>query len=191
MCITSNSRIVKVLAGAFLVSLVALAGPPSPAFGADARTLLHSESSDWRELGRGEMRWFGLRIYEAALWVRGDGDWREDRPFALEIRYARDIPADRLVATSVDEMRRLGVADAAQLERWRGDLERAFPSVAAGDVIVGVHRPGSGTVFFHRGRLTAEVGDPNFSAAFFAIWLDARTREPGLRARLLGHDHEG
>ncbi|NMG75962.1 hypothetical protein GPA25_14430 [Aromatoleum diolicum] len=153
--------------------------------------VLASEAADWRQLGRGEMRWFGLRIYEAALWVRGDGRWRDDRPFALEIRYARDIPSARLVETSIDEMRRLGVADAAQLARWQVDLERAFPAVSAGDVIVGVHRPGAGAAFYHRGRLTTEVRDVAFAAAFFAIWLDARTREPALRTRLLGDGREG
>jgi len=28
--------------------------------------------------------------------------------------------------------------------------------------------------------------DPAFSRAFFAIWLDSRTRVPALRSRLLG-----
>jgi hypothetical protein len=30
------------------------------------------------------------------------------------------------------------------------------------------------------------LADPQLARAFFAIWLDARTREPQLRARLLG-----
>jgi hypothetical protein len=36
------------------------------------------------------------------------------------------------------------------------------------------------------GRLSGEVADPAFSRAFFAIWLDSRTRVPALRSRLLG-----
>lgn len=40
--------------------------------------------------------------------------------------------------------------------------------------------------FYHQGRLSGKVADPAFARAFFAIWLDARTRVPALRARLLG-----
>jgi len=52
-------------------------------------------------------------------------------------------------------------------------------------VIVGVSLPGRGAAFFHDGRPVGEVADPEFARAFFAIWLDARTRAPELRARLL------
>jgi len=34
--------------------------------------------------------------------------------------------------------------------------------------------------------LIGEIPDAAFSRAFFSIWLDPRTAEPGLRAALLG-----
>jgi hypothetical protein len=34
--------------------------------------------------------------------------------------------------------------------------------------------------------LLGTIDDPVFARAFFAIWLDPRTREPQLRNRLLG-----
>lgn len=145
----------------------------------------------WGVVGQGTMRWFGLPLYAASLWTRGAEPWRAERPFALEIRYARSIRSERLVAASLDEMERLGLADAARRERWRPLLERAFPSVEAGDTIVGLAQPDGTVVFYHRGAPTAELRDAAFARAFFAIWLDPRTREPGLRARLLGIDDEG
>ena len=54
---------------------------------------------------------------------------------ALQLDYLRDIPRERLVQTSLDEMRRLG-ADEAQLKRWESDLRRVFPDVKAGESIV-------------------------------------------------------
>ena len=141
--------------------------------------------ADWGVQGRGEMRWFGLRIYDASLWAPG-GRWREDAPYALELRYARDIEGRRLVDSSLDEMRRLGGMDEALAPRWRGELERVFPDVRSGDTIIGLHRPAQGAEFYHQGRLTGRIDDPLLARAFFAIWLDPRTREPGLRARLLG-----
>jgi len=107
------------------------------------------------------------------------------QPFALALTYARAIPRDRLVSTSVSEMKRLGWSDEAQLERWQEELARVFPDVREGDTIVGVSVPGRGARFFHQGRATGEVADAEFARAFFAIWLDERTRVPELRAQLL------
>lgn len=140
---------------------------------------------EWRVQGRGEMRWFGLRLYEASLWAPG-GRWQAELPYALELRYARDIPSRRLVDASIEEMQRLGAADDERLARWRLTLEQVFPDVQSGDVIVGMHLPARGAEFYHQGRLTGRIDDVDFARAFFAIWLDERTREPALRARLLG-----
>ncbi len=81
---------------------------------------------------------------------------------------------------------RLGLADEPTLARWGEALAAALPSVAAGDTLTGLHRPGQGAAFWHDGRATVELDDPALAQAFFAIWLDERTREPALRARLLG-----
>jgi len=35
-------------------------------------------------------------------------------------------------------------------------------------------------------QLQHEIRDPEFAEAFFAIWLDPRTRDPELRQQLLG-----
>ena len=140
---------------------------------------------DWRVQGQGEMRWFGLRLYQASLWAP-DGRWQAGLPYALELRYARDIPSGRLVQASIEEMQRLGSADDARLARWKIELERVFPDVRSGDVIHSLHLPQHGAEFYHQGKLTGRIDDVEFARAFFAIWLDPRTREPGLRASLLG-----
>jgi hypothetical protein len=65
-------------------------------------------------------------------------------------------------------------------------MARVFPNVRKGESITGVNRPGVGAEFFHEGRPTGLVRDPEFARAFFDIWLDPRTREPGLRNSLFG-----
>ena len=134
----------------------------------------------WQLIGNGDMRFLGWRIYEAALWRRTVSDAAPAQ--ALAIRYARDLSSDRLVSTTLDELARLG---ATRPERWRDALARAFPDVAAGDVLVAV-REASGVRFYHLGRETTAVAGEDFADAFFGIWLDPRTREPELRAGLLG-----
>jgi len=169
-----------------MVLAVSLAVPLSANEGARALPeALRSQIGDWRALGAGEMTWFGLRLYDAQLWSAAPS-FAASAPYALALTYARDFAAERLVDTSVDEMRRLGMRDEATLTRWRAELARVFPDVRKGDVIVGVHWPDRGAAFYHRGQLTGEVRDPAFARAFFGIWLDPRTRAPELRSRLLG-----
>jgi len=138
--------------------------------------------------GSGEMRWFGLKLYDATLWA-GPGHVPGQAPggdHVLMLRYARAIAGRDLVEASLDEMRRLGERDERRLARWRLLLDAALPSVAPGETLVGLHQPGRGASFWHQGQLTAQLDDAELARAFFGIWLDPRTREPGLRARLLG-----
>lgn len=140
---------------------------------------------DLRPVGEGRLRWFGLHIYDAALWTRSDIVNVNDE-FALDIRYARNIPAERLVSTSVKEMRRLGFGDRDRLRDWAGEMARVFPDIRKGDRLTGLNLPGVGARFYHNGQLVGTVSDDQFALAFFSIWLDPRTREPGLRESLIG-----
>jgi hypothetical protein len=142
------------------------------------------EAPNLRLVGKGEMRWFGLHLYDASLWA--NGPWSPQQTFALDLEYAREIPGKRLVESSISEMRRLGLQDEEKLARWAEALTRVFPDVKKGDRIVGVHLPGKGASFYHQGQPTGSVDDPEFAERFFAIWLDPRTREPSLRKALLG-----
>jgi len=132
----------------------------------------------WKLQGAGEMRFLGWRIYEAALWrVPAQSD-RE----VLAIRYDTDISRAQLVESTLSEMRRIGIE---QPERWTATLEQAFPNVDEGDMLFAERHPG-GVRFFNREGLIHAVDDPAFGPAFFGIWLHPNTREPKLRADLLG-----
>ena len=147
---------------------------------------LRQSGASWTQWGSGEMSWFGFSLYRATLWVaaRPSADLPANVPTALQLDYRRDIPRDRLVQTSLDEMRRLGASD-TQLLRWKSELSRVFPDVKEGESIVGVHYPGRGASFYYRGRPSGEIADADFARLFFAIWLDPRSSQPGLRAALL------
>ncbi|MEY3202237.1 MAG: hypothetical protein RIR70_1787 [Pseudomonadota bacterium] len=150
--------------------------------------VLRDVAPQWAQIGSAKFRWFGLHIYDIALWSAGRGfdDKEPKEPYALAIRYARNIPGDQLVNTSLEQMRGLGYRDEAELARWRGLLVSVFPDVKPGEVIVGVHQPGVGAKFFHEGKPTGAFNDVKLAKAFFGIWMDEKTSEPGLRAKLLG-----
>lgn len=154
----------------------------------------HALAADWRAMlpevqpvGGGDMTWFGLRIYRATLWS-ASVPFDAAQPFALQLQYYRSISRQRLVSTSMDEIRRLAqtpVADAT-LKRWEALLMSAFVDVSEGDELTGVYLPGRGMQLYDRQRLLAEVGDEALARAFFDIWLNPQSRDKKLRQRLMG-----
>ncbi|MBS1207890.1 MAG: hypothetical protein H6R19_288 [Proteobacteria bacterium] len=142
-------------------------------------------AGNWRALGQGTMRWYGLALYTAELWSSQPA-FDPASNFALKLTYARSFSGGRIASASVDEMRRIGIRDETLLARWKGYMDKLFPDVREGDTLTGVHLPGKGVVFYRGDALLGEVNDPAFASAFFGIWLDPRTREPALRKQLLG-----
>ncbi len=135
--------------------------------------------------GVGNLRWFGLPVYDARLWAP-PGGWVANAPFALEIRYARQIRGEQLASRSIDEMRHIGRGSDTQHAQWRAAMNRVFPDVREGDCLLGFAAAGGPTRFFVNGKPTGAVDDPEFTQAFFGIWLSPATSEPKLRSQLLG-----
>jgi hypothetical protein len=147
-----------------------------------------AELPEARAQGQGQLRFFGLRVYDIRLWA-GDGalaaNWPA-LPLALEIEYARELQGAAIAERSLKEMRRQAEITADAGARWLDAMTRIFPDVRAGDRITGVHRPGTSARFFVNGRLQGELLDAEFARLFFGIWLSPRTSEPALREALLG-----
>lgn len=141
-----------------------------------------------REVGAGSLHWFGLHVYDARLAAAGER-FDPQQPFALTLRYARDFRGERIAQASIDEIRRLGYGTAAEQERWLEAMRQLFPDVRRGDELTGAALPGRGARFYLNGRPIGSIDDPAFARAFYAIWLDPRTRSRELRAQLLGEAH--
>ena len=164
----TRRRLVLALAAWPLASL-ATTGPETPTAG-------------FQRWGSGEFRRFGFLVYEATLWAGGDDPLRP--PLALKLTYKRNISGRDIADASVKEIRNLGVADEARLKAWGEQMAGIFPDVRPGDHILGVQLPDAARFFFND-RSIGTIEDPAFARAFFAIWLDARTSAPDLRAALL------
>jgi hypothetical protein len=137
-----------------------------------------------RLAGAGPFTWFGLRIYDAELWV-GEKGYQAGAPFVLELRYARKLDGAKIAQASADEMEKLGAGTSAQRSAWLARMKEIFPDVKEGARISGVFLPGAGARFYLDGKPLASVPDPEFARAFFAIWLDPATSAKALRAALL------
>ena len=139
---------------------------------------------DFKVVGNGTLRFFGLRIYEAILWSPG-GIWSPNQPYAVELVYARDFDGKAIARRSIEEIRAQRPWPEATLSRWESEMRALFPDVAKGDRLIGVRQPGTGATFYSSARLLGQVRDEAFADAFFGIWLSPATSAPDLRAKLL------
>jgi len=148
---------------------------------------LGSELSGATLAGSTRMRFFGLNIYDARLWVtpgfQPAAYWLH--AFALELVYLRSLGGQAIAQRSLDEMRRSGPLNTEVADRWLATMRKLFPDVAAGDRITGLHSPRQGARFWVNGQSRPAVNDLEFSRAFFGIWLAESTSEPRLRTELL------
>lgn len=192
-------RAVAILAAALVIGVGSslAAGPASatgPAAGEAVPGLLRASLVEPREVGRGTLRFLGMRVYEAILWTAGAPRAEApdsatppfDRDFALELVYAMSLPGARIAERSDQEIgRQPDRGSAVERANWLARMRAIFPDVRAGDRITGIYRAGGPTRFLLNDKPLGEVDDPAFGRAFFGIWLDPRTSEPALREALL------
>jgi hypothetical protein len=136
-------------------------------------------------IGEARMQVLFWDIYDARLLAPG-GRFDESEPFALSLTYLRNLEGEKIAARSIEEIRKQGITDEAVLDRWYRSLIEIIPDVRERDEIVGVAGEDRVTRFFLDGRLIGEVREPEFTRAFFDIWLGEKSSEPGLRDQLLG-----
>lgn len=140
--------------------------------------------------GQGSFHWFGLKIYDARLWVGPRGYAANPAPtekFVLELRYSRNIEGVRIAEASREQMEKLDLGSAAQRMAWQEKMAQLFPDVKEGTHLAGVYLPAQGARFYLDGKPLGDIRDAEFAHAFFAIWLHPATTAGKLRATLLAN----
>lgn len=137
--------------------------------------------------GEGRLRFFGLRIYDARLWVgrRFEADNFGAYPLALELTYHRAFAGADIAKRSIEEIGHQGGVTPDQALRWRTELAGLLPDVQPGDCLTGLYRPGRGMTVWQESRQLGSIEDAELALRFFGIWLSTRTSEPDLRSALL------
>lgn len=122
--------------------------------------------------------WLGpFKLYRATL-LSPTASFDANSPYALKLEYSRSIPATKIANATIIEMARLSNQPEDTYDGMRGELETCFGDVDKGDVITGYKRSENVTEFTLNGTLRCTIDKPNFSAHFFAIWLDPAGRYP-------------
>ena len=166
--------------GMAVASAAAESAEPPPAFIQQALP----EASLW---GHGQMRFLGLRIYDARLWADPQFEAADfgAYPLALELTYHRAFKGADIARRSIEEIERQGELPPAQAERWLKALAAVLPDVQAGERLTGLHQPGQGMRLWRGPQALGLIDDAELARRFFGIWLSPRTSEPGLRSALL------
>ena len=161
--------------------IVALSSPHSLA--------KETPSAPWqllRTVGQGEMNWLWFKLYDATLYSQSGRYEPGNYPQALTLTYARDIERSDLLTATAEEWQRLELGSDVDRQRWIGQLAALWPDVGAGDRLTFyVDEAGVGHFWWHDQPL-GTLADPQFSAAFLAIWLADNSRDPTLTRRLRG-----
>lgn len=135
-------------------------------------------------VGEGTLTFAFFDVYSAQLYAPS-GTFAPDKPFAISLRYLRDIDGNDIAERSVEEIRRQGVVNGQSLTEWGAKMKTIFPNVQHGTVLSAVFYPGKKTVFFQGNKMIGAIEDAGFTRAFADIWLSQKTSEPELRKELL------
>lgn len=138
-----------------------------------------------RNLGRVTVRWFGLPLYDAALYTERGARFSWQVPMALELAYRREISRERLVAATQSELERI---EGRRRDHpiLLGKLGRCFRDVDPGDRVLAVARADDRVDFWFNGARLCEVRHENLRKRFLGIWLSDNARSVGLSRRLRG-----
>lgn len=136
-------------------------------------------------VGKSRFKVLFWSVFDAELYAE-EGEYSPDKPFTLSLSYLRDIKGSEIVAKSMSEITNQDSFPSEKLATWKSKLDSIIPDVDTSTTITGVQDSNVHTIFYKNGTLIGEIKDPQFTRAFFNIWLGEKTSEPKLRSRLLG-----
>lgn len=151
---------------------------------ADTKPILKNVP-DSQKVGSGRLSFLIWDVYDAALYAPNK-IYQSNQPFALKLSYLIDLKGKDIARRSVEEMQKQGFVDELQLRKWQEAMEEIFPDVKEGNTITGIRDEQGHALFYLDNKFIGSVNEENFTNKFFAIWLDQKTSEPGLRVKLLG-----
>lgn len=147
---------------------------------------VQSQAPGIRPLGRGRQTVWGVRVYDATLWVVGER-FTPAQPHALDVEPGRSVSADILINNAMDEMRRLKLGDASQLASWSLEMKKLIPNVKSGDQVVVFCPSEAKTLTYYNGRSQGEVDDATLCTAIMNVWLHPASQDQAMRKSLLAH----
>lgn len=168
------------------LALLVLLLLPLPAHAAEKPPEIASYIEAEEPVGTSKLRKLLLHVYDASFWS-DSGGWKA-APYALTITYAMGFSPEELSERTRDEMKIVSSLTDNELDSFEQALRSIYPEVKAGDRITALALDAGTTVFYHNGKETGRVVQPDFGPAFFGIWLSEKSSEPDMQKELLAQN---
>lgn len=135
------------------------------------------------------INWLLFTVCEGTLYTHAGApvSWPAlERPFLLELNYARDISTDQLEELSEEVLRRNH--NAPTLEALQSQIQLFYDAlvpIAEGDRYALLFQPNKGTTLLFNGEPQVMIPGEDFARVYFSIYLGDQPVHEGFRDRLL------
>ncbi len=153
--------------------------------------------AEYTEIGAATYRYWGFKLYEASFASTcdvGPGETDDTRKAAwdpacgyrLTLRYSRTFTPEDFSKSSTQMLRRILESGYQNIEDDFNLFSTYFEKVESGDSYTLIHTPNRGISLYLNGEKKGEVQSPEFSKAYFSIWLSEEGIDDDNALKLLG-----
>ena len=143
-----------------------------------------SVASDMNLIGQGTLKVLFFEVYDIRL-LSDSRSFSWENKFQLEFEYRRTITKERVIDSSLKELKRQQNVTEQNLEEWKTYLEAAIQPLQEGSKTTIQWNPQGTITFQNEGVKSVTIKDESFARSYINIWLGEETSQPNLRNQLL------
>ena len=144
-----------------------------------------SVASEMKLIGKGTLKVLFFEVYDIRL-LSDSNPFSWENKFQLEFEYKRFIAKERIIDSSIKELKRQQNITEQNLEEWKTYLEEVIQPLQEGSKATIGWNPQGTITFQNEGVKSVTIKDESFARSYLKIWLGVETSQPVLRSHLLG-----
>ena len=146
-----------------------------------------SVASEMKLIGEGTLTVLFFKVYDIRL-LADSKLFSWENKFQLEFEYRRNITKERVIDSSLKELKRQKNVTEQNLEEWKTYLEEVIQPLQEGSKATIEWNPQGTITFQNEGLKSVTIKDESFARSYLKIWLGEETSQPNLQSQLLGEN---
>ena len=146
-----------------------------------------SVASEMKLIGQGTLKVLFFEVYDIRL-LSDSRSFSWENKLQLEFEYKRSITKERIIDSSIKELKRQPNATEQNLDEWKAYLQEAIQPVQEGSQASIQWSPQGTITFQNQGVKSVTIKEESFARSYINIWLGQETSQPKLRSQLLGEE---
>ena len=138
-------------------------------------------------IGKGTLTVLFFKVYDIRL-LADSKPFSWENKFQLEFEYRRNITKERVIDSSLKELKRQQNVTEQNLEEWKTYLEEVIQPLQEGSKATIEWNPQGTITFQNEGLKSVTIKDESFARSYLKIWLGEETSQPNLQSQLLGEN---